>query len=114
MWGRWVSAHSTPLELTSEVGIPLALVVAVAWIVALAVLALGLRGRRRAKTVPFAAFAVALIALLHSSFDFSLEIAGYSIVVFALLGVGLSQAALPRYRKEGDPPAVLGRINNPG
>jgi O-antigen ligase len=113
MWGRWGVAHSTPLELTSEMGIPLAVVVAAAWIVALAVLALGLRGRRRARTVPFAAFAVALIALLHSSFDLSLQIAGYSIVVFALLGVGLSQAVLQRHRKEGDAPAVLGRIDDP-
>ena len=44
--------------------------------------------------VPLAALAVSLIALLHSSIDFSLQIAGYSIVVFALLGLGLSQAVL--------------------
>ena len=41
---------------------------------------------------PLSSLAVALIALLHSSIDFSLQVAGYSIVVFALLGLGLSQA----------------------
>ena len=90
---RWDLAHSTPLELASEMGIPLTLVVAAAWVIALVVLALGLRGRHRRTMNPqLAALAVSLIALLHSSFDFSLQIAGYSIVVFALLGVGLSQA----------------------
>jgi hypothetical protein len=55
-------------------------------------LAVGFGGRRRGKIVPLPALAVSLIALLHSSIDFSLQIAGYSIVVFALLGLGLSQA----------------------
>jgi O-antigen ligase len=96
MWGRWDTALSTPLELTSEMGIPLALIVATAWIVGLVVLLRGLRGRRRSITVPLSALAVSLIALLHSSFDFSLQIAGYSIVVFALLGLGLSQAVASR------------------
>jgi hypothetical protein len=45
-------------------------------------------------TVPLSALMVALIALLHSSIDFSLQIAGYSIVVFALLGLGISRALL--------------------
>jgi O-antigen ligase len=100
---RWDLAHSTPLELASEMGIPLTLVVAAAWVIALVVLALGLRGRHRRTMNPqLAALAVSLIALLHSSFDFSLQIAGYSIVVFALLGLGLSQAV-----------AVLGNATAP-
>ena len=78
-----LGASGTPLELASEMGIPLTVVVAVAWIFALVVLSLGLRGRRRDMTVLLPALAVSLIALLHSSFDFSLQIAGYSIVVFA-------------------------------
>jgi hypothetical protein len=73
-------------------GIPLTLVVALAWIAAVVVLSFGLRGRRRNMIAPLSALAVALIALVHSSIDFSLQIAGYSIVVFALLGLGLSQA----------------------
>jgi O-antigen ligase len=92
MWGIWDVAHSTPLEFASEMGIPLALLVAVAWIAALFALSLGLRGRRRSMTGPLSSLAVSLIALLHTSIDFSLQIPGYSIVVFALLGLGLSQS----------------------
>lgn len=92
MQGLWGIAHNTHLEFASEMGIPLTLIVAVTWIVAMVVLASGCRGRRRNMIAPLSSLAVCLIALLHSSIDFSLQIAGYSIVVFALLGLGLSQA----------------------
>jgi O-antigen ligase len=92
MYGVWDIAHNTHLEFASEMGIPLTLVVATAWIGALVVLSLGLRRRQRNAIVPLSCLAVSLIALLHSSIDFSLQIAGYSIVVFALLGLGLSRA----------------------
>jgi O-antigen ligase len=92
MQGRWDIAHSTPLELASDMGIPLALVVAAAWLVGLAVLISGVLGRRSSVTVPLSALAVALIGLAHSSIDFPLQITGYSIVLFSLFGVGLSQA----------------------
>jgi O-antigen ligase len=92
MQGSWGIAHDTYLEFASEMGIPLTLVVALAWIVALVVLSFGMLRRRRNMFVPLSSFAVCLIALLHSTIDFSLQIAGYSIVVFALLGLGLSRA----------------------
>jgi O-antigen ligase len=90
--GVWNVAHSTPLELAAEVGIPLALVIAAGWLVAVLVLARGTRRSRRETAVPLAALAVSLIALLHSSIDFSLQVAGYAIVVFALVGIGLAQS----------------------
>ncbi|PSO26043.1 O-antigen ligase domain-containing protein [Bradyrhizobium sp. MOS002] len=99
MQGRWDIAHNTYLEFASELGIPLAIVVGVAWIVALLVLARGVRVPRRDMVVPLAALAVSLIGLLHSSIDFSLQIAGYSIVLFALLGLGLGQAVYVRDRE---------------
>jgi O-antigen ligase len=92
MQGVWDIAHNTHLEFASEMGIPLTLIVAAAWIAAVIVLSLGLRAPRRNAIAPLSALAVSLIALLHSSIDFSLQIAGYSIVVFALLGLGLSRA----------------------
>jgi len=92
MWGVWDIAHNTYLEFASELGIPLAILVGMAWIVAIAILIRGLGGRRRDGGPVLAALMVSLIALLHSSIDFSLQIAGYSIVVFALLGVGLGQS----------------------
>jgi O-antigen ligase len=88
----WDIGHNTHLEFASEMGIPLALIVAMAWIAALAILSFGLRGQRRNMIAPLSSLAVSLIALVHSSIDFSLQVAGYSIVVFALLGLGLSQA----------------------
>jgi len=100
MMGVWDMGHSTPLELASEMGIPLAVIIAMAWLIALFVLILGLRGHR-SKTVPLSALAVSLIGLAHSFFDFSLQVAGYSIVVFALLGLGLSQAIRSRGTSNG-------------
>jgi O-antigen ligase len=92
MWGVWGIGHSTPLEFASEMGLPLTTVVVLAWVAALAVLLRSLTGRRTTVAVPLSALTVVLIALLHSSIDFSLQIVGYSIVVFALLGLGISQA----------------------
>jgi O-antigen ligase len=104
MQGLWGIAHNTHLEFASEMGIPLALVVGLGWLAALIVLFFGMHGRQRRSIVaPLSSFAVCLIALLHSSIDFSLQIAGYSIVVFALLGLGLSRAVV------GDRAAVPAR-----
>ncbi|WP_298885743.1 O-antigen ligase family protein [uncultured Bradyrhizobium sp.] len=104
MQGRWDIAHNTYLEFASELGIPLAIIAGVAWIVALAALVRGVRVRRRHMMVPLAALAVCLIGLLHSAIDFSLQIAGYSIVLFALLGLGLGQAIyLRQAQREQEP-----------
>jgi len=91
-WGVWDIAHSTPLEIAAELGIPLAAIVVFAWLVAILVLLRGTRRSRRETVAPIAALAVALIANLHSSVDFPLQVPGYAIVVFALVGVGLAQS----------------------
>ncbi len=90
--GTWNFAHSTPLELTIELGIPLVLIIAVGWTAAILVLIRGTGRSRRDTVVPLIALAVALIALLHTSIDFSLQVSGYAIVVFGLVGVGLAQS----------------------
>src|SRR3984957_5524568 len=69
MWGVWGVGHNTHLEFASEMGLPLTLIVGVAWITALIVLTVGFGRRRRGKIIPLAALAVSLIALLHSSVD---------------------------------------------
>jgi O-Antigen ligase len=92
MWGVWDIAHNTPLELASEVGLPLAGAVGLGWLIILSVLIHGIRVRRRDVIIPLAAFSVSLIANLHSGIDFSLQIPGYAIVVFVLAGVGLAQS----------------------
>ena len=91
-WGVWDRAHSTPLELASDLGVPLAVLIVVAWMVVLAMLIRGMIIRRRDIIVPVAAFCVASLGLVHSCIDFSLQITGYSIVVFSLVGAGLAQS----------------------
>lgn len=90
--GIWDAAHSTPLELASDVGIPLALLVAVAWVIMFVILACGVFGRRRDVIIPLAASATAALSLLHSCLDFTLQIPGYAIPFFALFGAGLAQS----------------------
>lgn len=96
IWGVWELAHSTPLELAAELGLPLALVVVIAWLGAVCILSYGTRRSRRETIAPVVALAVVCIANLHSSVDFSLQVPGFAIVVFAIAGVGLSQSFKPR------------------
>ena len=91
-WGIWDLAHSTLLELSSDVGLPLTGLVVLAWLTVLGVLVRGVRIRRRNRIVPVSALAIAVLALVHSLIDFSMQIPGYSIVVFALVGAGLAQS----------------------
>jgi hypothetical protein len=80
------------LELASDLGLPLAGLICLAWLIVLAVLIRGMRMRRRDLIVPVGALAVAILGLAHSVIDFSLQIPGYVIVVFALVGAGLAQS----------------------
>jgi O-antigen ligase len=104
-YGVWDLAHSTPLELAADVGVPLTIAIALAWLAALAILAWALRGSRRKAVVPLAALAVALIGLLHSSVDFSLQVTGYAIVMFAVVGVGLGQSFSQADERQGALPS---------
>ena len=92
MWGVWDLAHNTYLEFASELGIPVAILVGAAWVAAIVLLIRGLREQHRDTGPVLAALTVSLIALLHSSIDFSLQVTGYSVVVFSMLGMGLAQS----------------------
>jgi O-antigen ligase len=92
MWGIWDRAHNTLLELAADMGAPLAILVAIGWLLIFSVLIRGIRVRRRDLLIPISAFAVAMIAVLHSLVDFSLQISGYSIPALALVGAGLAQS----------------------
>lgn len=92
IWGRWDLAHSTLLEIAADMGVPIAALVAISWIVIFGVLLRGIMIRRGNLIVPVAALAVALLAVAHSLIDFSLQIPGYSIVVFSLVGAGLAES----------------------
>ena len=94
MYGIYDRAHSTLLELAAEAGSPLASIVVIGWMIAFGVLAHGVRTRRRDRILPAAALSVGLLAALHSLVDFSLQIPGFAIVVFGLLGAGIAQSLL--------------------
>lgn len=93
-------AHSTPLEVVAEMGIPggviAILLVLVPWGVCLRG-ALVRRGSQR--DLPIAAFAIACIAIVHSLVDFSLQMPAIAFMVSALLGMGWAQTFLPREKK---------------
>jgi O-antigen ligase len=109
LWGIWDRAHSTPLELAADVGVPLAALLVVAWVVGLAVLMRGVRVRRRGRAVPIAGLAVAVLASLHAMVDFSLQIPGYSIIAFTLMGAGLAQSFVePGRHFKASPPSLRG------
>jgi len=93
MWGVWDIAHNTPLEIAADMGVPIAALVIFAWMVVFGVLIRGALIRRRDLVVPVAALAVAILAVLHSLIDFSLQIPGYAIVALALIGTGLAQSS---------------------
>lgn len=85
-------AHSTPLEVMVEVGIPMAFVVyailLVPWFVTLyGALSIGFLHRY----LPVAALAVATVPTVHSTIDFSLQMPAIAFVVSAVLGMGWAQ-----------------------
>jgi O-antigen ligase len=92
MYGTYEYAFSSLLELAAEAGLPLASVVVIGWIIAFGVLAHGVRTRRRDRIIPAAALSVGLSAALHSLVNYSLQVPGFAIVVFGLLGTGIAQS----------------------
>ena len=92
----WDHAHNTLLEITSELGI---IVAAATFIVTLFLGWMLLRGalqRRRDSAIPLAALAVVLLAVTHSSVDFSLQIPAYAITCAVIVGCGLAQSLRSR------------------
>lgn len=96
MFGTWDMAHSTPLQLASEVGIPLAVLVAIGWSAMLLIVGRAVFVRKRDATIPLAALAIAFIALVHSTIDFTLQVPGFAIVACAIIGSGVGQSLRPR------------------
>lgn len=92
MSGTWNRAHNTLLELASDLGIPLATIIALGWLFIIAQLAVGSLRRRRDAALPTAGLAVGVLGLSHSLVDFSLQIPGYLIPFCAIVGVGIAQS----------------------
>jgi len=95
-WGVWDRAHNTFLEFAAEGGLPLAIAIAAGWLAILVMLANGVKLRRRDTEYPVASFSVAAICLCHAMIDFSLQIPGFAIMIFAMTGAGVAQSFTTR------------------
>jgi O-antigen ligase len=95
VWGVWDRAHNTVLEIAAEMGVPLASVVLLGAFLILAVLVRGVLIRRRDRAMCIAGLAVALLSFSHALIDFSLQIPGYAITAFSIIGAGLAQSFRP-------------------
>ncbi len=92
-YGTWDRAHSTPLEIAVEMGLPVAAVIG---IVALSVLLALLRARssRRAQRgIPSICAGICCLGLAYSLVDYPLQILGSGIVIATVIGLGLGVAA---------------------
>jgi O-antigen ligase len=92
-WGVWDYAHSTILEIAFEMGIPVAVLIAIGAIASMTILLRAAAKSESGDRSMLAAIAgIATLSYLHSMIDFSLQIPGYSIVFGILLGCGLARA----------------------
>ena len=89
--GVWDRAHSIPLELAVELGLPLTGLIVCGWLVILIMLVRAILARRSDSVVPIAALCLALVGLVHSLIDYSLQIPGFSLPIFALIGAGVAR-----------------------
>ena len=97
-WGVWDYAHSTLLEIAFEMGIPVAVMIAVAAVTSVFILmrAAATTSDKVDRRVLAAIAGIATLSYLHSLIDFSLQIPGFFVVFGILLGCGLAKASAPR------------------
>ena len=95
VWGVWDHAHSTPLELLVEMGVPFSLLVFALWGIMLGFLVrAAIRGTGNRLYV-IAGAGIGTLATLHSLVDFSLQIPGFSLVCCSLVGASIAAALVP-------------------
>jgi len=95
VWGVWDHAHSTPLELMVEMGVPFSLLVFALWSTMIGFL---VRAAIRAisnRIYVIAGAGIGTLATLHSLIDFSLQIPGFSLVCCSLVGASIAAALVP-------------------
>lgn len=90
--GIWDRAHSTPLELVLDLGLPAAIAILAVAIFFFASLVVGALRRKRDRHIPVIGAAVFVLGSLHSFVDFSLQIPGFGLLFASVLGCGLAQS----------------------
>ena len=91
-FGVWEQAHSVPIELAVELGVPLAALIVALWIAGLGQMLRRSFANRRGTIFVLAGFGSGLLGSLHSLVDFSPQIPGFAVFWMALLGCGLAQS----------------------
>lgn len=95
-WGVWEHAHSTPLEIAVEMGLPIAAMVVVAALAALfIVIRAALRSDARSRPLLAGIAAVMALGYAHTTIDFSLQLPGYFILFCMLAGAAVAKAVSP-------------------
>ena len=95
VWGVWDHAHSTPLELLVEMGVPFSLLVFGLWGIMLGFLVrAAIRGTGN-RIYVIAGAGIGTLATLHSLVDFSLQVPGFSLVCCSLVGASIAAALVP-------------------
>ncbi|MBR0777388.1 O-antigen ligase family protein [Bradyrhizobium diazoefficiens] len=90
--GIWDRAHSMPLELVLDLGLPMGLAILAVAIFFFASLVLGAFRRKRDRHIPVIGAGVFALGTLHSSVDFSLQIPGFGLLFACVIGCGLAQS----------------------
>ncbi|MBD8665454.1 O-antigen ligase family protein [Rhizobium sp. CFBP 8752] len=81
----WNRAHDVYFEAVFALGVAGIFIIAFGLAFVLSCLVRGMAARRRLRYVPESGFAVVLLLLVHSAFDFSIQISGLAIFVAATL-----------------------------
>ncbi|NJL07025.1 MAG: O-antigen ligase family protein [Methylacidiphilales bacterium] len=85
-------AHSTPLEVAVEIGLPAAGAIVCACLVTLGLIFRGALTRHRDRAWPIAGAAIGTLVFLHATVDFHLQTAGFFLPFWAVLGAALAQS----------------------
>ena len=94
VWGVWDRAHSTPIELLVEMGIPFSILVFGAWILMLWSMLRASFVDNRSRIYVVAGLGILVLGTLHSLVDFPLQIPGFSVFCGILGGTGFAAALL--------------------
>ncbi|WP_164935493.1 O-antigen ligase family protein [Bradyrhizobium guangzhouense] len=113
MSGIWNRAHDSWLELAAGGGVLIAGGVIISLIMLGGILIAGIRTRRKDRALPVAGFAVLVLAVAHSTVDFSLQIPAYAIVTFSILGVSVGQSFRSLALRAGSRPAPPSSLRRP-
>ena len=106
LWGVWNRAHNTWLELASDLGLPFMSLFSAGWLAIFVVLLRGFRNMRDPSFLP-SSTAIFVLASIHSLVDYPLQIPGYNLMFWAVVGVALADAISPRTVTSRQTPAPL-------